>query len=235
MEIHGVRFSKVITMVPLNELKDHPDNSLFSKQESDAYFVDLENSIRKHGVLEPLLVRKDGVILSGHKRKLACSGLEVREVPVRRLMEDLSQEQETSLMLEANLCRSMYSDEERHTICKKLYGDDYVNRLVFSSPGKNSKMKNIKSKTLLDAARIARDTGMSVKDAKKFLSKKVNEQRAEKARGVRLAASENEKTIEYVRSSLTRIMTHYMMTDKRTRITILNIIEKFSKDIKKAV
>ena len=70
-------------MMRLAELKDHPQNALlYGKDES---IEDLIKSIRANGMLEPLLITKDGRIISGHRRYRAALALGLTEVPVRIL------------------------------------------------------------------------------------------------------------------------------------------------------
>lgn len=51
--------------------------------ESDPSFLALVESIREHGILEPLVVSNDGYILSGHRRHAAASQLHLDRIPVR--------------------------------------------------------------------------------------------------------------------------------------------------------
>lgn len=72
----------------LRSFKDHP-----FKVEDDKDMHLLKDSIKKYGVLNPLIVRPvpDGVyeIISGHRRKYAAQQLGYRKVPVIiRVMND---------------------------------------------------------------------------------------------------------------------------------------------------
>ena len=51
--------------------------------ESDPSFLALVESIREHGILEPLVVSSDAYILSGHRRHAAASQLSLKRIPVR--------------------------------------------------------------------------------------------------------------------------------------------------------
>jgi hypothetical protein len=51
--------------------------------ESEPSFLALVESIREHGILEPLVVSADACILSGHRRYAAARVLELERVPVR--------------------------------------------------------------------------------------------------------------------------------------------------------
>jgi len=51
--------------------------------DSEPSFLALVESIREHGILEPLVVSADGYILSGHRRHAAARYLELERIPVR--------------------------------------------------------------------------------------------------------------------------------------------------------
>lgn len=51
--------------------------------ESEPSFLALVESIREHGILEPLAVSADGYILSGHRRHAAAQCLDLERIPVR--------------------------------------------------------------------------------------------------------------------------------------------------------
>lgn len=62
-------------------LEPHPRNEeLYGTPELDDDFVD---SIRRHGIREPIVTNTDGVITSGHRRYAAAELLDLDEVPVR--------------------------------------------------------------------------------------------------------------------------------------------------------
>lgn len=56
------------------------------KVQADSQMIELQDSIRKYGILNPLIVRPrpEGVyeIISGHRRKFAAEKLGYRKVPV---------------------------------------------------------------------------------------------------------------------------------------------------------
>jgi hypothetical protein len=49
----------------------------------DPELHELARSIREHGIQEPILISKDGYIISGHRRRMAAFLAELTEVPVR--------------------------------------------------------------------------------------------------------------------------------------------------------
>jgi len=61
------------------DLKPHPLNSWVY---GDSYDNELLESIRAHGILEPILVTKDGRIISGHRRWNAAVNIGLEDVPI---------------------------------------------------------------------------------------------------------------------------------------------------------
>lgn len=76
----------------------------------------LEDSIRENGIIQPLMVRKDDKadvyeIISGHRRYLAATRLEMIEVPV--VVLDISKEEADIILVDSNLHREhiLYSEK----------------------------------------------------------------------------------------------------------------------------
>jgi hypothetical protein len=69
---------------PLASIKPAPENDeIYSRIAWDDPLVqELARSIRDHGVKEPLLISKDGYIISGHRRRIAALLAGLEEVPV---------------------------------------------------------------------------------------------------------------------------------------------------------
>lgn len=103
-EVFEVSSDQVI-YVPLSDLypfKNHP-----FKVKDDDKMAETVASIRNNGVLHPGLVRnrKEGgyELISGHRRKHACVLAGLTEMPV--IVRDLSDDEATILMVDANLQR----------------------------------------------------------------------------------------------------------------------------------
>jgi ParB family chromosome partitioning protein len=64
-------------------LKPHPVNrKLYGAETISQDFID---SIKENGILEPLVIKRDGTIISGHRRWLTAKALNMGSVPVRVL------------------------------------------------------------------------------------------------------------------------------------------------------
>lgn len=67
----------------VDELKPHSLNAEIYGDLELEYVKDLIESIRRHGIKEPLVVKPDGTIISGHRRWQAAMALGIKEVPCR--------------------------------------------------------------------------------------------------------------------------------------------------------
>ena len=76
----------------------------------------LEDSIRENGIIQPLMVRKDDKadvfeIISGHRRYLAATRLEMTEVPV--VVFDITKEEADIILVDSNLHREHILHSEK--------------------------------------------------------------------------------------------------------------------------
>jgi len=74
-------------MVSLRKLRASPENEKLYRPVlyEDPEVIALAESISKHGVQEPLVITKDGYIVSGHRRRVAAALAGLSKVPCRRL------------------------------------------------------------------------------------------------------------------------------------------------------
>ena len=82
-------------MMKLADLKPYAGNA---KKHPETQIKNVMQSIKDFGIVQPLVVDKDNVLIIGHCRLIACKRLKMKEVPVVRL-EDLTEEQAQKLRL----------------------------------------------------------------------------------------------------------------------------------------
>lgn len=56
----------------------------------DPSFIDLMNSIKEYGQLQPVLISNDNYLISGHRRLLALKMLKIPKISIKKLSEDIS-------------------------------------------------------------------------------------------------------------------------------------------------
>ena len=86
----------------INELKPHPrNNEFFDDMTGDAWEA-FKESIKKSGIIEPIVVTKDMIIVSGHQRVRAAKelGISTVMVDIRKYEND---EQVLKDLIETNI------------------------------------------------------------------------------------------------------------------------------------
>lgn len=68
--------------VLLSKLKFNPNNPVIRTDDTHASFKALLNNIRKNGLLTPIIIANDGMIIDGNRRATALTMLGAKKVPV---------------------------------------------------------------------------------------------------------------------------------------------------------
>lgn len=84
-----------IEQMKLADLKPYAGNA---KKHDETQIKNVMQSIKNYGIVQPLVVDKDNVLIIGHCRLIAAKRLKLKEVPVVRL-EDLSEDEAQKLRL----------------------------------------------------------------------------------------------------------------------------------------
>ena len=79
----------------------------------------LENSIKKLGLLYPVIVDKNNVLISGERRLAACKSVRLETIPVIKV--DIEHDSMTALDIQSdvNLCRQALSQEDLRSLIDK--------------------------------------------------------------------------------------------------------------------
>jgi len=101
------------------ELKPHPLNTdIYGEESLDQ---DLVSSIRSKGILEPIVIRADGTILSGHRRWMATKELALSKVPCRVIYFSNSLDEEEALI--------EFNRQREKTFTQKMRESDYLMKI----------------------------------------------------------------------------------------------------------
>ena len=107
-----------IEMERLRSFANHP-----FKVEADSQMLELQDSIKKYGILNPLIVRPrpEGFyeIISGHRRKYAAERLGYRSIPV--IIRYMKDDEAVITMVDSNLQRKQISPSEKAFAYKMKY------------------------------------------------------------------------------------------------------------------
>lgn len=67
-------------LIKVSELNPHPQNNYFFDDITGDKWKDILESISRRGVIEPIVITQDKIIVSGHQRVRACKELNIDEV-----------------------------------------------------------------------------------------------------------------------------------------------------------
>ena len=107
-----------IEMERLRAFPNHPFKVI-----GDSQMIELQDSIKKYGVLNPLIVRPkiEGYyeIMSGHRRKYAAEKLGYKKIPV--IIRMLQDDEAVVIMVDSNLQREQITPSEKAYAYKMKY------------------------------------------------------------------------------------------------------------------
>ncbi len=102
------------------DLKPHPKSSEYFKDIKGQDFDDLVQSLKEHGVIEPLVIYENGIILCGRQRWRAAKKAGIKKLPVV-VRKCPSPEEEEAIIIEENIRRRQLSTSETARAIKRLY------------------------------------------------------------------------------------------------------------------
>src|SRR5258706_8087152 len=106
---------------PLDRLRAHPENAtIFGDPEESAEFAQILLSIKKHGIWEPIVAKRDGTVLAGHVRLTCATQLELETVPVRVHEGFTSYLDEVKFVIHSNTNRRHLTPEQIAHSFKRL-------------------------------------------------------------------------------------------------------------------
>ena len=86
----------------IKELKEHPKNTYFFDDMNGEKWKEFIDSIKTSGVIEPIVITQDKMIVSGHQRVRACKELGIEEVDCKVHIYD-SEDEILKCLLETNI------------------------------------------------------------------------------------------------------------------------------------
>ena len=147
--------AEAIVMLSPNVLKVHPRNEEFFDNIDGADFDRLVESIKEHGVLTPLRVTKDMILISGHQRVRAAIEAGVAKVPV---IFDESTDDDDVLM---KLIETNFGRMKNDPIKQAKWIEEYKNlKGICRGGNRNSKSNNstLKIEDIAQALGVKRST-----------------------------------------------------------------------------
>ena len=142
--------------LPIAKIKPNPDQPRIQFDETE--LAELSESIEKHGVLQPLLVRSKGSsyeIIAGERRYQASKLAGLKEVPV--IIKDVSDDEMLALALIENLQRSDLNPLEEAKGYKRLIESSGMTQEALAKAVSKSRSAITNSLRLLDLPEKVQD------------------------------------------------------------------------------
>lgn len=120
-------------LLKVAELKDHPKNTYYFEDMSGNKWNEFLESVRTSGIIEPIVVTEDKVIVSGHQRVRACRELGIEEIMAEVRCYDHDETKILKDLIETNIRQrgSLNDGDEllgrRWTFLKEVYGIKHGN------------------------------------------------------------------------------------------------------------
>lgn len=112
---------EIVVEIEMERLRAFPNHPF--KVIGDSQMIELQDSIKKYGVLNPLIVRPkiEGYyeIISGHRRKYAVEKLGYKKIPV--IIRMLQDDEAVVIMVDSNLQREQITPSEKAYAYKMKY------------------------------------------------------------------------------------------------------------------
>lgn len=201
----GVSLSDIKNMA-VDDIRTNPQNTVFFVRESTEYFQRLREDIEKRGVVVPLLVKQDGMLLAGHNRLQIAREIGLRFVPVQTVQEELSERQEQEFIINDNLLRRHLSIEERIRLYKMLF-PEFESVLAASKRGGDKKSAEFKELNKTSSEKNQNDSVSLKSNTKKSILQSGNQQEHQASTIQELAekiATTTGQNISTVKQQLTR-------------------------------
>lgn len=150
-------------MINVEELKPHPRNNEFFDDMSGEKWSEFLSSVKMRGIIEPIVITKDKMIVSGHQRVRACKelGIDKIECDIRlynnedEILQDLL---ETNIRQRGDVGGSAKKVGKRIKELERLYGIQHGNN-------QHGDEKNSCPKT---QSQLASDMGMDVRTLQNY-------------------------------------------------------------------
>jgi len=107
-------------LVNIKEIAPYGKNTDFFNDLTGEDFEELKESILEHGILQPIVVNADYIIISGHQRYRACLELGITEVPIHVINTTEVNDLELKL-IESNIRTRKISTSEMAWSIRRLY------------------------------------------------------------------------------------------------------------------
>lgn len=172
-KLNDVNNENNVIYIEIEKLKPHPKQDIFVSSDDDTLIEILKNDIKQTGLINPLIINKDYIILSGQKRYKALKMLNYKIVPV--IIKNFNnEEEEFSFLIKQNTIRKNVLKTTRHKIYESI-----LNKKVKEISTKEAKilekLTGINYHTIISDIQKEKNKNPSIEEIKYLLEEKFNE------------------------------------------------------------
>ncbi len=124
-----------------SELRANKHNAVLFGIEDDNRTEKLSADIAARGILVPLIAKRDGTLMAGHRRFAIAEELGLREIPVQWVLSTLTEEEEVRFLIKDNAYRRQLSAEEWIQLYQRMYPDDFESMMQSERRGGTRKQE----------------------------------------------------------------------------------------------
>lgn len=174
-------------LIKVSELKPHPQNNYFFDDITGDKWKDILESISRRGVIEPVVITQDKIIVSGHQRVRACNELKIGEV----------------------LCEiRIYQDDDKHSKEDKILEDLISTNIMQRGIGNTNPLKLARCIQELERIKGVRQgsTGGNVNPQRHFVAGEITQEDIAKQFGVSVKKVQRLKSLLELPEDIQRLI-----------------------------
>lgn len=125
-----------------SELRANKHNAVLFGIEDDNRTEKLRADIAARGILVPLIAKRDGTLMAGHRRFAIAEELGLREIPVQWVLSPLTEEEEVRFLIKDNAYRRQLSAEEWVQLYQRMYPEEFATMMQSERRGGTRKQED---------------------------------------------------------------------------------------------
>ncbi len=155
-------------LIEVSKLKPFPKNDYFFDDLTGPQWEEFKKSIKSSGVIEPVIVTTDLVIISGHQRVRAC-----RELGIEKVLCDIrrfdSEDEQLKQLIETNIKQRGIGNPNSVKLGRCIRELERIEGIREGSSGKRSSNLEVQN-ALPKQSDLAKEIGISVDQLKRYKS-----------------------------------------------------------------
>ena len=155
--------------IPPGKLKPNPNNPYKELPKDD--YERLKKDIAERGIIDPLIIDENLILLTGHNRLKIAIELNLKEIPVRKISSEISEKEKEKILVLDNLNRRQLSPDEKRDFIKKYYGEEIQKDHRGKQSIKPTRVGFKEETNKINVAeKVSKEMGMSKRQAERIVS-----------------------------------------------------------------